>query len=250
MRRTVCVTAAVLLAWSPALAEQPAEMKALVEKAIKAAGGAENLAKFKGESFKGKGKWYGMGDGLDFTGEWWVERPGKVRVQIDAGADGNKFTFIRVVNGKKVWNKFADMTQAVEDKEQIAEAEEETHASRLTSLLPLLEKGYKLAPVGEVKVEGKPAIGVRVSHKGHRDVNLFFDKESGLLVKSEGSGKDFMAGGKEFTQETLYSQYKEVKGLKVPMKVVINRDGKKYVETEVTEIEPKEKLDDSLFEKP
>jgi hypothetical protein len=34
------------------------------------------------------------------------------------------------------------------------------------------------------------------------------------------------------------------------MKLVINRDGKKFVEGEVTDFEPKEKIDDSVFDKP
>ena len=34
------------------------------------------------------------------------------------------------------------------------------------------------------------------------------------------------------------------------MKLVINRDGKKYVDGEITEIERKEKIDDAVFAKP
>ena len=44
------------------------------------------------------------------------------------------------------------------------------------------DKGYELALIGEVKVEDKPAIGVRVSVKGQKDINLFFDKQSGVRI--------------------------------------------------------------------
>ena len=37
-------------------------------------------------------------------------------------------------------------------------------------------------------------MGVKVESKGHRDVNLFFDKGSGLLVKAEFIIKDIMGG--------------------------------------------------------
>ena len=52
------------------------------------------------------------------------------------------------------------------------------------------------------------------------------------------------------TQETLYSEFKEVKGALKPTRVLINRDGKKYVDGEISDFELKEKLDDSVFAKP
>ena len=39
----------------------------MIEKAIKAMGGEENLAKGKAFTFTMKGKLYGMGDGIDYT---------------------------------------------------------------------------------------------------------------------------------------------------------------------------------------
>src|SRR5947208_1477821 len=84
------------------------------------------------------------------------------------------------------------------------------------------------------KVNGKPAVGVRVSHKGHRDINLYFDKDKGLLLKIERTVKDLMAGGKESQEEVSYSDYKEVEGVQQPTKLVIKRDGKDYVDGEAT----------------
>ena len=109
MRKLVCLATALVLAVSGAArAEKKDECQAVIEKAIKATGGAENLAKVKAFSCKLKGKFYGMGEGVDYTGEWAVQQPHKLRVQIDSEAGGMKFTFIRVVNGDKVWNKFND----------------------------------------------------------------------------------------------------------------------------------------------
>ncbi len=228
MRRLVCLAAAVALALAGAArADEQADLKKVIDKAIKAAGGEEKLAKYKAETFKGKGKFYGMGDGVDYTGDWAIQRPDKMRVEIKSG----DFTFTRVVNGGKVWVKLGDSAMQVEDKDQIAEAKENMYAEWVSSLVPLVkEKGFTLAALGDAKVDGKAAVGVRVSSKGHRDVNLFFDKDKGLLVKAEYVVKDPMAGDKEQTQETLLSNYKEVSGVQKPMKVVINRDGKKYVE--------------------
>lgn len=250
MQKSMCwIATLMLVAAVGARADDQAEMKALVDKAIKAAGGEAKLAKFAAHTFKGKGKFYGTGEGVDYTGDWAVQQPDKQRVQIETGGD-MKFIFVRVVNGDKLWLKLGDQVTQVNDKEEIAEAREASYVSWVTSLVPLKDKAFQLAPLGELKVDGKPAVGVRVSHKNHRDVNLYFDKDKGLLVKAESIVRDVMAGGKELTQVFLYSDYKEKDGAQLAMKLVINRDGKKYVDVELTEVEPKEKLDDALFGKP
>jgi outer membrane lipoprotein-sorting protein len=250
MRRIVGLAVAVVLGMSVAArADDQADLKKLIEKAIKAVGGEEHLAKFNGVTFKGKGKFYGMGEGIDYTGEWAIQQPDKLRFQFDSG--GN-FTLIRVVNGDKIWMKIAGQeAMLVDDKDEIAEAREVAYAGWVATLLPLVkERGFTFAPLGEVKVDDKPAVGVRVSQKGHRDVNLFFDKDKGWLVKSETVVKDLMGGGGEMTQEAIYSDFKEVNGTQRSMKIVINRNGKKYVEADISEIEAKDKIDDSVFAKP
>jgi hypothetical protein len=114
---------------------------------------------------------------------------------------------------------------------------------------PLKDKQFKLATIGEIKVEKRTALGVKVSSKGHRDVDLYFDKETGLLVKTEHIAKDDMSG-QEVTEESFPSDYKDVQGTKQPMKFVVKRSGKLFMDGEATEVKMYEKLDASLFEKP
>lgn len=251
MRKSVCLVVFLALSTSGLVrAEKPAELQAVLDKAIKALGGEEKLAKFKADSFKGKGKFYGMGEGIDYTGEWDLQQPNKLRVRIEVVAGDMKFVSIRVVNGDKVWSKLGDQTQEVKGEEEIVEAREASFTAWVATLLPLKDKEFKLSPLAEVKVDGKPAVGIQVAHKGYREVGLFFDKETGLLVRTTTQVKDLMNGGKEVTQEALYSDHKPANGVLRPRKVVINRDDKKFIDVEVTEIEPKEKLDDALFGKP
>src|SRR5947199_8063195 len=132
----------------------------------------------------------------------------------------------------------------------MAEAREELYAAGVETLVPLTGKEFKLTPLGEVKVGARPAVGVRVSHEGRRDINLFFDKEKYHLLKVERTVKDFMAGGQEVRQETAYGDYKDVEGIATAHKFDIKRDGKDYVDGEMTEVKLHEKLDDSLFTKP
>jgi hypothetical protein len=242
MRKAGSAALAVCVALLAGAFGQAAEPKATIDAAIKAAGGAEKLAKFNTETWKEKGTYYGMGAGQPYTGTYAVVWPDKFRMEIEGA-------FIIVLNGDKGWMKEGDNTSEM-TKEQLEEQKENHYAGWVASLLPLKDKAFTLAAADEIKVDNRPAVGVKVSRKDHRDVNLYFDKETGLLVKSATRAKDLEAGGKEFTQEVFLSDYKEIEGAKVPMKVAVKRDGKQFVEAENLEVKPSPKLDDKTFAKP
>jgi hypothetical protein len=238
----------VVAAAVPARADDAADARKLVEKAIKAHGGQEKLAKFTGHTVKFKGNFHGMGQAIPMTGEVITQGNDKVRVDVEIEAGGMKFRVINVFDGEKGWNKVGDMLMEF-DKDQVAEAKEQAYAGWVETLVPLKDKQFTLATVGEIKVENRPALGVKVSSKGRRDIDLYFDKETGLLVKRETRVKD-EGSGQEVTEETFPSEYKEVQGTKQAMKFTVKRDGKLFIEGEATEVQLSEKLDASVFAKP
>ncbi|HEY7315195.1 MAG TPA: hypothetical protein VH643_38035 [Gemmataceae bacterium] len=243
-----CCVLAVLVSISPARAEEDAGVRAIVDKAIKAHGGADNLKKFKASVTTSKGKFYGFGDGIEYTGEASFQMPDRIRNMVEGKVGDDTFKFTQVVKGDKGWTKLNDKTDEL-SKEALAEAKEQMNAARIVHLSVLTEKGYKLSSLGDVKVGDRPAVGIRVEHAGFRDVSLFFDKENNLLLKSETRGKDLMRG-EEYMGETLYGDYKKVEGMMAAQKITIKRDGKRFIEAENTEVKFSEKLDDSVFDKP
>jgi len=52
------------------------------------------------------------------------------------------------------------------------------------------------------------------------------------------------------TQTNLYYDYQEFQGTRHPTRLVIERDGKKFTDTQLTETQLVEKLDDSTFGRP
>jgi outer membrane lipoprotein-sorting protein len=252
MRTTVLLAAGLallLVAPTAVRADDPAEARKIIDKAIKAVGGEEKLAKFKAQRSRIKGKFSAMGADIDYTGEIAVQLPDRMRISLEMDVMGQKIAFLQIFNGNKVYVKVADMEQEG-DKDAVEEARQEMHANRVENLVALKDKAYQLSVVGDAKVGDRAAVGVRVSRKDFRDVNLYFDKENGLPLKSERIIKDPMAGGKEMTQVSIYSDYKDVNGLKVPMKIAITRDGAKFLDGESTEVELAEKFDEALFKKP
>src|SRR5207302_7326086 len=101
-------------------------------------------------------------------------------------------------------------------------------------LYPLKSKEYELSAIGAAQVNGKPALGIRTSKKGARDISMYFDKETGLLAKIEHRTVDFMSG-QEVTEERIITEYQKVDGVPQFKKVLVNRDGKKFLEGEVVE---------------
>jgi len=251
MRGNLCATlaASLLFAGAGLMRAEEADARKVIDKAIKAHGGAEKRAKLKSSTFKMKGKFYGMSaDGIDFTSESSIQAPDKQHLEVTGEVMGQTFKFVRVVNGNKGWTRTMDTTKEM-DKEELAEAKEELYARGVSNLVDLKDKGFTLAPLGEVKVGKRDAVGIRVSHKGQRDINLFFDKKTHMLLKSERRVKDAMGGG-EVTAEEFFDEYKEVGGIQHAHKISILHDGKKFVEGEITDFTPKEKIDDSAFDKP
>jgi hypothetical protein len=240
---------ALLAAVGPARADDDAKLREIVAKAIKAHGGEDTLKKLQASVTKTKGKFYGLGEAIDYTGETAVQLPDRIRTEVAGTANGQEFKFYQIVKGDKGWMKFGDDTMEL-SKEMIAEAKEQLNVAAIAHLTVLTGKGYKLSSLGDVKVGDREAVGVRVEREGFRPVSLFFDKGNGMLVKTETRGKDLMRGGEEYTSETFYKDYKKVDGLMVPHKITIKRDGKDFVESETTEVKPSEKLDDATFAKP
>ena len=94
---------------------------------------------------------------------------------------------------------------------------------------------------------GQPAAGVKVSQRGHTDATLYFDKETGLLVKIARRAQE---AGLMVDKEYLFSAHKEFEGAKLPTKQVEMINGKKF--TEVTSFTYKilRRVDESMFAKP
>src|SRR5262249_6710689 len=155
--------------------------------------------------------------------------------------NGQKINVVTVFNGEKVSFKVNGQEMKADDK-ILAEIKEVGHLVQVSRLVALKDKAYELTPLGEAKVEGKAAVGLRVVRQGYKDISLYFDKESGLVVKMERRGVDPMSG-QEFAEERIILEYQKVDDLPVPKKVLVNRDGKKFLELEVLEIKLSETLD-------
>ncbi|MBI5760031.1 MAG: hypothetical protein HZA46_16060 [Planctomycetales bacterium] len=243
MRRHLCLISIVGLILSVgSVKADDAKARQTVDKAIKALGGADKIAKYPCSTFKEKGTYYGMGDGVPYEGVYAVHLPDRFSMEIQGA-------FKLVVNGKQGWTKSGDATKEM-TAEELDVSKGNLYHGWVASLVPLKEKEYKLSEFGADTINGRAAVGVNVNREGRPTVTLLFDKENGLLLKSSTIVRSPENNNKEVVEETIYSEFKEVEGIPSATKVLINRDGKKFVETEYSEYKLLEKLDDSVFGKP
>jgi hypothetical protein len=231
---------------------QDTESKTIINEAIKAIGGLEKVKKLEKGAFiaKAKGNVEAMGAKIDFTLDAYAQPPHKSKAVINVMFNGMQIEVIRVVDGDKGWISAAGMVKDLE-KEEIDEHKAMEHIESVTNLYVLTtDKAIKLSPLGESKVGDTPVVGIQVSKKDKRDVNLYFDKKTHLLLKAEYRAVEQFTK-MEVAQEKIYSDYKELlPGIKMASKQLINNDGKRYMELEMTEITPVERHDDGIFKKP
>jgi outer membrane lipoprotein-sorting protein len=218
------------------------DARAIIAKAIKAEGGEAKLAKLKAMTWKEKGTYYGMGDGLPYTGVYAVQWPGQFRMEIEG-------VFTIVLNGDKGWTQAGGATKEM-TKDELAMQIHNQRAGWISSLVPLADKEFQLKAVGEAKVGKQMVQVVQVSRKDYPDVKLYFAKDTGLLVKSEFRTKAAEQEFKEVSQAMYFSDYRDVDGAKHAHKLVIKRDDKVYVETEITDLKAAGKLDAKVFARP
>lgn len=226
-------------------ADDPA---AIVDKAIEAMGGEEKLAKSKAEQWKAKGTIEMMGMKMAYNADYFFQKPGQMRFDIAMEFGGMKVTLIAATDGKVAWEKMGDMLRDMEAKKAKA-FHDQVYSMALCQLLPLKDKETTLALADTIKVEGNEAVGIKVSRKDRRDTTLYFDKKSGLLVKSASKIWDEFSD-KDVEQEVVFTGWKEKDGIKYFEKLTILRGGKPFIVEEMSDQKALEKLDPKVFAKP
>src|SRR5690348_13026893 len=82
-------------------ADKP-EPRAIIDKAIKALGGADNIKKFQGTKVRTKGRVDAKG-GIDFTQELITRLPDEYKESLRLDIGGKTITLVTVFDGKKGW---------------------------------------------------------------------------------------------------------------------------------------------------
>ncbi len=193
----------------------PSPERAVIRRAIQALGGLDLLTRRVAVLRRGALRYEADAAAGGEATETAVEslvppggRPLRLTYRSQPGSNAGWSEVIVVINGKKSW-------RSIDGRVQDQDVETETlqvagHCDRVAGLIPLLtDRGFTLTTVPPVEVGGKPADGIRVSFAGKPDVHLYFDRATGLLVRSS---VRFKKDGKEEHWETTREEYRDPTG--------------------------------------
>ena len=215
----------------------------IVNKALAARGGVERIKAVKSERVTGRISFTG---GMEGTFALELKRPRKMRLEIDLG--GQKA--IRVYDGKSAgWmiNPFAENkdVQPMSEEELKGISEESDFDG---PLVDYKAKGSQIELIGKEQFDDKPVYRLQLTNK-NGDVRFYvFDASTFILLKWEGIRK---IEDKEFPWESIFSDYREVQGLKYPFQIDQGSPGteiKQNLVTDKIEIDPQ--INDARFNKP
>jgi len=156
---------------------------------------------------------------------------------------------ILVVTPEKIWNGNGTQ-QGRELPAAFAFLRDAFRAIRLAQdLTALRDKDVTLSHLGEVKIDDRVAVGLKVVAKGQPDVDLFFDKETLLPARAEVRVLE-PGDANETVYAFYFADYKEVDGVKLFGKLTLKRDDKTSLEMELSDFRPREALDEGTFDRP
>ena len=217
---------------------------AILDKAIKAAGGEEKLGKAEVFSWKAKGRMIANGNESEFESQ--VTIKGIDHLRREFGND--RIKLLVVVNADRGWRRFRDQNEELVGDGLSNEKRTIYLQVAPIRLVPLKGDGFKCEAVADENVGEKPAAVLKVTGPDGKDFTLYFDKESGLPIKQVAKMPD--AQGTIYLVEVTFSGYKDFDGIKKATKTEVRRDGKLVQQMEITEFNVLDRVDPQTFAEP
>jgi len=203
----------------------------IIDKYIIAIGGKANLEKVKDKTTIMRGSVQNM----NITLVMYQKAPNMMKQEMDATVFKQETYF----DGKKGFVSAGGSTQ-----ELTGEKLEALKYESMIHPLPIIDSlkiNYELK--GVIKLNGKDAYKIEVSLPNGKSWTEYYDTETGLKVKDS---KEVTVPQGTFTQETVYSDYKDVNGVMYPFKLV-QSVGPQTIELTVSSIKINTGLTDDKF---
>jgi len=215
--------------------------RALVSRAIEAKGGLDLLRSIQTVRMESVATVQSDGINTDLPTTTTIRYPGSFR--IDSKTPGGRL--VQVFSAGRYW---------VQDSKGVHEAPDTMAAlirgnvqrDTVPLLLALLD-GKVSATAGETAADGRKLPTLEVALPGSSPLTLIFDPVTTLLNRSR-----YRVSGPagDVTVEEVYSDYREVKGLKVAFMIDVRRDGAPAVHRTLRTFEFNVPVDSALFNKP
>jgi hypothetical protein len=232
----VIVTATVVLGGHADLSADDAA-RALLNRAISAAGGAANLQRHRVLAWHGIASVNVSGRTVRIEGDWRIEPPDRAHIEtfeVDKGPASMRSLFI---DGDKGWTT-KDGKSIVLPQLFVGNEREQFYLYWLVRLVPMLDQEFRLTTVAP-DAQRRP--GFRVERDGRRDATLYFTPEARLArivttVTDPTSGADL-------TQELRFTGDLAANGIRWPRRIQVVQKDTVFFDLELSALETPETLE-------
>lgn len=226
------------------------DARPIVERAVIAHGGKDQLAKLSKARRRIEGTTNQVMGQVDVPfireDEW--DLPLRCRSVVKLEVKGQVVSVEEVLNDEAGWTKWNGMTDDL-SKEAFREMQERMHLESVIQLNCLTDGTHELSVLEHIERDGVPLVGVRVKSLGKRDIDLYFDKTTGLLARYRESVGDRVSD-KQTIQETVLSGYENINGVRYFRDIVVLKDGGTMLRGRIKMLEIVAKHEASAFSKP
>src|SRR5207249_458092 len=156
--------------------------------------------------------------------------PDRYKLELSADVGGQKLTVNQTVKGESIKSKvtFGGMTVPSDTESERNEVKTAAVLQEAEQLTPLLDaKKFTIKAGDDDTDNGKKATLVIVKPKAiDKELKIYFDKETGLIVKTAHKGMGPGPAGTpiEVMEEEYPTDYKKVSGVQVATKLMVTHD--------------------------
>ncbi|MFO0811217.1 MAG: hypothetical protein U0746_21515 [Gemmataceae bacterium] len=254
-RATWTATAvAVLLAVLAVRADDPKDVKQLIDRALEAAGGVERLTQARAYTFKQEmtTKSKKDPDGVVSKTTYYFQPPKKFRLEEESTTNGRTSRYIEVIDGTRGYTKRDGVSHPMNAK-AAGQTREVQQGFGYKFVLNLRDSAATPTALGESKIDGRTVFGIALARKAGRtgeERKLYFDAETNLLTKSDHTIK--LPTGGEASSEQTWGDHRKIDGIDVPHRVthIIKTKEGQVIERVYSDFKFVEKHDSRLFDPP
>jgi zinc protease len=215
--------------------------RALIARAIAAKGGVDLLRSIQTVRVESVATVQSEGINTDLPSTTTIRYPGAFR--IDASTPAGRL--VQVFSAGRYW--LQDPSGVHDAPESMAAMIRGNVQRDTVPLLLALNDGKVPATLGEATESGRKMPVLEVALPGNAPLTLIFDPATALLAKAK---YRVAAPGGDVNVEEIYSDYRDVRGLKVAFTTEVRRDGAPAVHRTLRTFEFNVPVDSALFNKP
>lgn len=222
------------------------DARALLDRVIAAHGGAARLERTKRGHLKAKME--GRQGGVPFKVTWeeTFDLPRRYRRTIDKTVKAATDHLEYALDGKRGW--YREGTEATHDIPNVEILPLAWHWQAILAQLPLLRAGdVRLASLADETKDGRTLVGFQAASSTGA-APFYFDKTTGLLARAQWAMPSLQPGG-EAAGETIYEDYRDIQGVRYPMRLKAAAGNLYSVEIALLSLEFLDTIEDAVFAK-